>query len=55
MRNISDISKIIHKEGYIFIVIFAAISFLFSSFSTTLGVIGFILTGWCVYFFRTQE
>lgn len=52
MKHISDLSKIIHKEGYIFIVVFAAVSFLFSSFSTTLGNIGFIITAWCAYFFR---
>lgn len=55
MRHIGDLSKIIHKEGYIFIVVFAAVSFLFSSFSTSLGIIGFILTAWCVYFFRNPE
>lgn len=52
MKQFGDISKAIHKEGYIFIVIFAAISFFFGSFSTTLGWIGFIATAWCVYFFR---
>lgn len=55
MKHIGDLSKIIHKEGYIFIVIFAAVSFLFSSFSSTLGIIGFILTAWCAYFFRNPE
>ena len=55
MKHIGDLSKIIHKEGYIFIVVFAAVSFLFSSFSSTLGTIGFILTAWCMYFFRNPE
>lgn len=55
MKQIGDLSKIIHKEGYIFIVVFAAISFLFSSFSSTLGTIGFIMTAWCIYFFRNPE
>ena len=55
MKHIGDLSKIVHKEGYIFIVVFAAISFLFSSFSSGLGTIGFIITAWCVYFFRNPE
>lgn len=55
MKQIGDLSKIIHKEGYIFIVVFAAVSFLFSSFSSTLGAIGFIMTAWCIYFFRNPE
>ncbi len=52
MKQFGDISKVIHKEGYIFIVIFAALSFFFGSFSTSLGWIGFIATAWCAYFFR---
>ena len=55
MKQFGDLSKIIHKEGYIFIVVFAAISFLFSSFSGTLGTIGFIITAWCAYFFRNPD
>jgi phosphatidylserine decarboxylase len=55
MKQFADISKIIHREGYIFIVIFAAATFLFASFSSTLGWIGFIATAWCVYFFRNPD
>ena len=55
MKQFSDISKIIHREGYIFVVIFAAATFLFSSFSTNLGWIGFIATAWCVFFFRNPD
>lgn len=42
----------IHREGYRFIAIFAGVTFLLMLFSQTLGIIGMILTAWCVYFFR---
>lgn len=52
MKQFGDISKIVHKEGYIFVALFAIITFVMSSFSSTLFVIGLGMTGWCVYFFR---
>jgi phosphatidylserine decarboxylase len=55
MKHFSDISKIIHREGYIFIVLFAITTFLLASFSGTLGWIGFISTLWCIYFFRNPD
>jgi phosphatidylserine decarboxylase len=55
MKQYSDFSKIIHREGYIFIVSFAASTFLLASFSTALGWIGFGMTVWCAYFFRNPE
>lgn len=45
----------IHKEGVIFVLIFAGVTFLMGMFSDTLGWIGTILTCWCVYFFRDPE
>ncbi|MBW8308377.1 MAG: phosphatidylserine decarboxylase [Candidatus Paracaedibacteraceae bacterium] len=45
----------IHKDGMKFVLIFAVISILLYSFSHALGVIGFILTGWCIYFFRIPK
>ena len=42
----------IHKEGAKFIIIFAAVTAFFSLFSSTLALIGLVLTLWCVYFFR---
>lgn len=45
----------IHKEGYIFIAIFFFISLILNSFSEIVGTIGFILTAWCVYFFRDPK
>lgn len=55
MKQYSDFSKIIHKEGYIFIISFAAVTFLLASFSATLGWLGFIATAWCVFFFRNPD
>jgi phosphatidylserine decarboxylase len=48
----NDLAKYIHREGYVFIFLFAAASCIFSTFSAKLGWIGFILTIWCIYFFR---
>jgi phosphatidylserine decarboxylase len=45
----------IHPEGYRFIFIFAAVTFIMGLFSTTLLWIGLILTGWCIFFFRDPE
>ena len=52
MKPYSDLAKMIHKEGYIFITIFAVVTFVLGSFSTTLAWIGGICTVWCAYFFR---
>jgi phosphatidylserine decarboxylase len=53
--NPKNLSKIIHKEGYIFIFLFAVATFLLSSFSSILGFIGTVMTLWCVYFFRNPD
>ncbi|WP_410517888.1 phosphatidylserine decarboxylase [Orientia tsutsugamushi] len=55
MMPIQDFSKIIHKEGYIFIVISAAVTFLLGSFSAALGWMGALVTIFCVYFFRNPN
>lgn len=55
LKNYSDWTKAIHKEGQIFIIIFAAITFLFASTSATLGWLCFIATLWCAYFFRNPD
>ncbi|MFI4984260.1 MAG: phosphatidylserine decarboxylase [Rickettsiales bacterium] len=44
-----------HKEGYLFIGIFLFVTLLLFFFSKPLGVIGVILTIWCVCFFRDPE
>ncbi len=45
----------IHREGYKFIAAFAVVSLLLLAISCFLGIIGFLLTAWCVYFFRDPE
>lgn len=55
MKQYSDFSKIIHREGYIFIISFAAVTFLLASFSAILGWMGFVATVWCMYFFRNPD
>ncbi|MCO5063009.1 MAG: phosphatidylserine decarboxylase [Rhizobiaceae bacterium] len=45
----------IHREGYMFIGIFAAVTLFLGLFSTSLFWIGVILTAWCAYFFRDPQ
>jgi len=45
----------IHKEGWPFIFIFAAVSLLLWAIYTPLGWIGSVVTLWCLYFFRDPE
>ncbi|HJD56521.1 MULTISPECIES: phosphatidylserine decarboxylase [Rickettsieae] len=55
MKQYNDLSKIIHREGYIFIVSFAVITFLLFTVNNTCGYIGLVMTIWCVYFFRNPD
>ncbi|RTK94069.1 MAG: phosphatidylserine decarboxylase [Rickettsiales bacterium] len=55
MKPYNDFAKMIHKEGYIFIIIFIVATFVLGSFSTTLGWLAAIGTCWCAYFFRNPE
>ena len=45
----------LHKAGYPFIFIFFFLTLIFFAFSDFLGWVGFILSLWCVYFFRDPE
>lgn len=45
----------IHREGYLFIAVFAVAAYLLSYLWSPLGWIGFMLTVWCCYFFRDPE
>lgn len=45
----------VHKEGYKFIIIFAIATAALAMFSDFLGLVGIILTIWCVFFFRDPE
>ena len=53
--NSKNWSKIIHKEGYVFILLFVVITFILGSFSSFVGFIGIIMTSWCAYFFRNPD
>ena len=45
----------IHREGYVFIAGFAAVTLVLGIFSTSLFWIGVMLTAWCAYFFRDPQ
>lgn len=45
----------IHKEGYKFILIFALITIILALMNNILGLVGLVLTLWCVFFFRDPE
>lgn len=45
----------IHTEGWKFVAVFAAATFLLGMLCSFLGIIGFVLTAWCYYFFRDPQ
>jgi phosphatidylserine decarboxylase len=45
----------IHKEGYKFIIIFAVATAILSMLNSSLGLIGLVLTAWCIFFFRDPD
>lgn len=51
----STVIKPIHREGYKFIAIFAAVTLVLFLIAQPLGWIGVGLTVWCYYFFRDPE
>lgn len=59
MTNFFDIIKLvsfpIHKEGYKFILIFALATIILLLINDFLGIIGIVLTLWCIFFFRDPE
>ncbi|MFT6332371.1 MAG: phosphatidylserine decarboxylase [Lentimonas sp.] len=59
MSNFSDLAKVvlvpIHKEGIKFILIFAFVTIILALLSDALGLIGLVLTLWCIFFFRDPE
>lgn len=42
----------IHKDGYKFVGIFAAVTLVLYMINSSLGMVGITLTVWCAYFFR---
>ncbi len=59
MHNFIDLLKMvsfpIHKEGYKFIMIFGLATIILALLSNTIGLIGLVLTAWCIFFFRDPE
>jgi phosphatidylserine decarboxylase len=45
----------IHKEGFKFIFIFALVAIILALLNNVLGLIGLVLTLWCIFFFRDPE
>jgi phosphatidylserine decarboxylase len=45
----------INKAGYPFIAIFAVVAVILHAWWAPAGVLGWILTAWCVYFFRDPD
>lgn len=52
---LSTVIKPVHREGYPFIAIFAAVTLVLFLIWQPLGWIGVVLTVWCYYFFRDPE
>lgn len=45
----------IHRAGWPFISLFIIVTIVLMIFSRTLGFVGILLTGWCIYFFRNPQ
>ena len=52
---LSTVIKPVHREGYPFIGVFAAVTLVMFLIWQPLGWIGVLLTVWCYYFFRDPE
>ncbi|WP_347313094.1 phosphatidylserine decarboxylase [Defluviimonas sp. SAOS-178_SWC] len=55
MSMLSTFIKPMHREGYRFVAIFAAVTLILFLICQPLGWIGVGLTVWCYYFFRDPE
>ncbi|MBL3285113.1 Phosphatidylserine decarboxylase [Rickettsiales endosymbiont of Paramecium tredecaurelia] len=55
MKQYSDLSRAIHREGYIFILLSAVTTFLLGVSSGVFAWVGCIVTCWCIYFFRNPD
>ena len=55
-KSVSEVLVPIHREGYRFVAIFAAVTLvLFWLHAGPLAWLGVVLTLWCAYFFRDPE
>ncbi len=55
LDSIKSVFVPIHREGYPYIAIFAVVTLLLMWAWAPLGLIAFVLTVWCVYFFRDPD
>ena len=55
METIKSVIVPVHPAGWMFIAIFAVVSFALKLIWSPLGWLGLIATGWCVYFFRNPD
>ena len=55
LEDLKNFLPPINSAGYPFIILFAFLAFILSLISDFLGWTGFVLTLWCVYFFRDPE
>ena len=55
MRTFKTIELNIHPAGWPFIGAFAGVALILTLISGILGMFGWILTAWCVYFFRDPD
>jgi phosphatidylserine decarboxylase len=53
--SIKSVFVPIHRQGYPFIAIFAVVTVLLMWAWAPLGLVAFVLTVWCVYFFRDPD
>ncbi len=52
MKNYNSIYKMIHPDGYLFIIIFVIGTSILFSISHFLGILGIVVTIFCIFFFR---
>lgn len=52
---LSTVIKPVHREGYPFIALFAAVTLVLFPIWQPLGWVGVVLTVWCYYFFRDPD
>jgi phosphatidylserine decarboxylase len=55
METLKSVLHPIHKEGYVFIFIFAVVSLILGAIFSPLGWMGAVATAWCIYFFRNPD
>ena len=55
LDSIKSIFVPIHREGYVYIAAFAAVAVLLLVVWVPIGLVGVVLTVWCIYFFRDPD